>query len=90
MRQGTYREFDRREDARLTAAAALLHVWPDQRRVHAIDFAGRAAIRPGPSAAEMLRRCHAALDHPPHTASSSSSLICAALIRELTSAGRSE
>jgi hypothetical protein len=77
------REFDSLEDAALTAAVALLHVWPDQRRVHAIDFAARPAIRPGLGAAELIRRCRAALADPQAPASSSSNLISAAMVREL-------
>jgi hypothetical protein len=67
-------------------AAALLHVWPDQQRVHAIDFAARPAIRPGHSAQEMIRRCRDAISHPPKPASPAKNMICAPVIRSLIAA----
>jgi hypothetical protein len=70
----------------LAASVALLHVFPDQRRVHAIDFAARPAIRPGRSAQEVIRRCRDALANPQPVATSSSNNICAAMIRELIAA----
>jgi hypothetical protein len=78
---------DRAEYARtLVSAAALLHVFPDQRRVHGIDFAGRPVIRPGLSSQEMIRRCRDALRNPPSIATTSANFICASLIRELVAA----
>jgi hypothetical protein len=67
----------------LAPSVALLHVFPDQKRVHAIDFAARPVIRPGYSAAEMIRRCREALRNPQPAAKSSSNFISASLIREL-------
>ena len=49
----------------LAPSVALLHVFPNQRRVHSIDFASRPVIRPGRSAPEMLRRCRDAISNPP-------------------------
>jgi hypothetical protein len=83
------REFDSRPgelSQQLASAAALLHVWPNQRRVHAIDFAGRPALRPGLGAREMLRRCRAALTNAQPSPHPSENLICARVIRELISA----
>jgi hypothetical protein len=75
---------DRSQFAReLASSVALLHPFPNQRRVHAIDFASRTVIRPGRSGAEMIRRCREALSNPQTVATSSGDLICAPLIREL-------
>lgn len=75
---------DRSQFAReLAPSAALLHVFPDQRRVHAIDFASRPCIRPGRSPQEMIRRCREALANPQTVASSAANVICAAMIRQL-------
>ncbi|CAN5498275.1 hypothetical protein BH09PLA1_BH09PLA1_21420 [soil metagenome] len=67
----------------LAPAAALLHAWPDQRRMHAIDFAGRGCVRPGRSSQEMVRRCREALHRPPAIATATGPVICASMIREL-------
>jgi len=75
---------DRSRFAReLSGSTALLHVFPNQQRVHAIDFASRPAIRPGRSAAEMIRRCRDAISNPQSVTSSTDNVICASIIREL-------
>ncbi|MBC8109071.1 MAG: hypothetical protein H7Z14_20970 [Anaerolineae bacterium] len=67
----------------LAPSVALLHVFPNQHRIHAMDFASRAVIRPGQSSQEMIRRCRDAIACPPAPATSVFDVICASIIRSL-------
>lgn len=78
---------DRSRFAReLASSVGLLHVFPNQRLAHAIDFASRPAIRPGQSVPEMIRRCRDALAKPQAPTTSTGNVICASMIRELIAA----
>jgi hypothetical protein len=78
-----------REDlaAAIARSSLLLHVWPD-RRVHAIDFAGRPVLRAARTRDRFLRDAREALRSPVSQKEGSFSIISPTFLRQLLARAR--